>query len=64
MIAVDNERIPPMNDRHEDGVGQTSGSGGDGSHKRVSWNSSVLFAKDVVEEVKDALDDQATRLGR
>ena len=53
-----------MNDRHEDGVGQTSGSGGDGSHKRVSWNSRVLFAKDVVDEVKEALDDQATRLGR
>lgn len=51
-----------MNERHEDGVGQTSGTGGE--HKRVSWNSRVLFAKDVVEEVKDALDDQATRLGR
>ena len=51
-----------MNDRHEDGQGSVSGTGGE--HKRVSWNSRVLFAKDVVEEVKDALDDQATRLGR
>ena len=52
-----------MNDeRYEDGQGSLSGTGGE--HKRVSWNSRVLFAKDVVDEVKEALDDQATRLGR
>lgn len=48
-------------DRYEDGCGDVSGSGG---HKRVSWNSGVLFAKDVVEEVQEALEDRATRLGR
>lgn len=53
----------PMNDeRHEDGVGSVSGTGGE--EKRVSWNSLRLrFAKDV-EDIKEALDDQATRLGR
>lgn len=39
-------------DRYEDGVGSTSGSGGDGSHKRVSWNTGrVRFADD--EEFHD-----------
>lgn len=51
--------FPRRDDRYEDGQGDVSGSGG---HKRdVSWNS--RFAKDDVQEVKDALQDQSDRMG-
>ena len=50
-------------DRYQEFDQPGSGSTGDGSHNRVSWNSRVRYAKDVVEEAKEALEDQSTRLG-
>ena len=45
------------------GYENEEGSGGE-FNSRVSWNSGkILFAKDV-DDVKEALEDQATRMGR
>ncbi len=45
------------------GYENEEGSGGE-FNSRVSWNSTRLrMAKDV-DDVKEALEDQATRLGR
>lgn len=57
--------IRATDDRHQEIDQPASGSTGDGSHNHVTWNSRrPRMAKDVTEEVKEALDDQATRLGR
>lgn len=40
------------------------GGGETNSRCGVSWNSWVRWAKGDAEDIKEALDDQATRMGR
>lgn len=40
------------------------GGGETNSRSGVSWNSRVRWAKGDTEDIKEALDDQATRMGR
>lgn len=47
-----------------DPEGQGSSSGGERNDRNVSWNGRVRFyIGDDVKDIKEALDDQATRIG-
>lgn len=47
------------------GGGETNSRVTHGRTRWVSWNSGrVLLAKGDTEDIKEALDDQATRMGR